>query len=84
MGWRLLGGNTEVVRPEVLGGREGGGRGSTPFELDRDEEVVDVDKTLPNIEDMLPGPDASLCLTSEARLLVSLLEAGEPRFRWAK
>lgn len=71
--------------PEVLGGREGG-RGSTPFEFDRDpkEEVVDVDRTLPNIEDMLPGPDASRCLTSDARLLVSLLEAGEPRLRCIK
>ena len=66
--------------PEVLGGREGG-RGSTPFEFDRDEEAVDVDRTLPNMEDMLPGPDARRCLTSDARLLVSLLEAGEPRFR---
>ena len=66
--------------PEVLGGREGG-RGSTPLEFDRDEETVDVDRTLPNIDDMLPGPDASRCLTSDARLLVSLLEAGEPRFR---
>lgn len=66
--------------PEVLGGREGG-RGSTPLEFDRDEEAVDVDRTLPNMEDMLPGPDASRCLTSDARLLVSLLEAGEPRFR---
>ena len=64
----------------MLGGREGG-RGSTPLEFDRDEEAVDVDRTLPNIDDMLPGPDASRCLTSDARLLVSLLEAGEPRFR---
>lgn len=60
------------------------GRGSTPFDPERDEfreELVEVDRTEPWNETMLPGPDASLCRTSDVMLLVSLLEAGEPLLR---
>lgn len=80
-----FGGSIDVLLPELLPGSEGG-RGKTPFEPEREEpneETVDVERADPK-DRTLPGAEASLFLTSEARLLVSLLEAGEPGFRCLK
>lgn len=65
-------GRTDVALPELLA-REGG-RGRRPFWLERVEESVVMEMTL-------PGPDPSLWATEEVMLPVSLLEAGDPGLR---